>query len=565
MLLSRLFGKTVKDTPRDITVRSHQLLYKGGFVRELSSGRYEFLPLGYKVWQNVMKVIKKEMDALGCQQVITPTLHPIELWQETNRDKAYGEALMKVKDRRGAEFAIGATAEGLFVDMVRKAKLSYKDLPVYLYQFSSKFRDEIRARGGLLRVREFTMKDAYTFDRTEEDFLQSYKSFKESYLRIAKKFELDVIVVESDSGELGGDYAHEFMVPSEVGSDVVMTCDCGYAANLEAAEFIRDEKNLDEKEQEMEVVDAKRGPTIADGVKLYNKPAWSQIKTVVYVTDRGDFVGAVIRGDLDINEVKLQNIVGAHSIRQATQEEIEKLGSVVGFVSPLKLKIKKVGDLSLKTVKNFSTGADELEKDTINVNYGRDFEVDLEADIANSPTDSVCAKCKKGKLKSTPTIEWGNIFKYDHFYTLPMKGFFNDEDGQEKPLWMGAYGIGLGRTIACVVETHNDKNGIIWPKSITPYQVHLVSIGDSEKVAKEAERVYNDLLSKNIEVLWDDRDLSPGNKFADADLLGIPLRIVVSEKTVAKNAYEWKERTKEDFEFIEKDNLVAKIRSFYEN
>ncbi len=563
MKTSRLFGKTVKKTPRDIKITSHKLLYQGGFIRELAAGRYDFLPLGFRVWNKVRRIIQEEMDAIGCQRVITPTLHPIEIWKETNRDKAYGEALMRVEDRRGAEFAIGATAEGVFVDLFSKFQPSYKELPVYLYQFSSKFRDEARARGGLLRVREFTMKDAYSFDRTEEDFLKTYDKFKQAYLDTAKRLGLDIVVVESDCGELGGDYAHEFMVPSEVGSDTILTCKCGYAANVEAAEFVRDEKNAKDKEGTMKVQEAKRGPTIADGVKLYNQPAWRQIKTVIYVTGAGDYVAAVIRGDLEINEAKLRLALDTHSLRQASEDEIAKLGSIVGFVSPLKVKVKKVVDPSLKTARNFSTGADEFQKDTINVNYPRDFQADIEADIANAPDKSVCAKCKKGKLEAKAAIEWGNIFKYDHFYTKPMKGFFVDEDGQEKPAWMGAYGIGVGRSVAAIVETNYDENGIIWPKEVAPFQVHLLSIGADKKVAKEAEGVYNNLLRDKIEVLWDDRDISPGEKFADADLLGIPIRLVVSAKTMNRNAYEWKERLAADAVDVSPQDLTKKIRDYY--
>ncbi len=564
MRVSKLFGKTQKKVPRDIKIKSHELLYQGGFIRELVAGRYEFLPLGFKVWDNVRKVIGEEMDKIDCQRIMTPTLHPIELWQKTNRDKAYGKSLMRLKDRRGAEFALGATGEGLLVDMIRKENLSYKDLPIYLYQFSSKFRDELRARGGLLRAREFVMKDAYSFDRTEDDFMKTYDRFKQAYLDIAKRFELNVLVVQSDPGELGGDYAHEFMVPSKVGSDTIMTCKCGYAANLEKAEFVRGENNIDEAEGKIETQEAKHGATVKDQKKFYNCEAWQILKTVVYATEKGEFIAAVIRGDLEINEIKLKNIIQAHELRQATPDEITKLGSVVGFVSPINLKVKKIGDLSLKTSKNFYTGADELEKDTINVNYGRDFEVDIEADIANAPENSTCGVCKKDKLEATSTIEWGNIFKYDHFYTKPMKGFFTDDDGKEKPLWMGAYGIGLGRSISTIVENHHDDKGIIWPKSVTPYHIHLISVGKDKEVAKEAQALYNDMFSQGIEVIWDDRQISPGEKFADADLLGIPIRLVISEKTEKANKYEWKERSKKDFEMIDKDSLINKVKEFYE-
>lgn len=564
MKVSRLFGKTVKKAPVDIQIASHKFLYQGGFIRELVAGRYEFLPLGFLVWEKVLRIIDEEMKKIEAQRVLTPTLHPIEIWKETKRDQAYGSALMRVKDRRGAEFAIGATAEGIFVDLVRKFKPSYKDLPIYLYQFSDKFRDEVRARGGLLRVREFTMKDAYSFDRTESDFLKTYKIFWQAYLDIAKRFDLPVVVVESDNGELGGDYAHEFMVPSDVGEDTVMQCACGYAANLERAEFVRDEKNLAEAMKPSEVREAKRGPTIADGVKLYGQPAWRQIKTVIYVTDRGEFLAVVLRGDLEINEVKLKRLVKANELRPATDQEIAGLGSVTGFISPLKIKVKKIGDISLRTVRNFSTGADVFQRDTVNVNYPRDFQVDIEADVANASDGRQCARCQKGKLRATTTVEWGNLFKYDTFYTKPMRGVFVDEDGREKELWMGAYGIGLGRTISIVIEKHHDQRGIIWPKEIAPYQVHLVSIGREASVAKAGQMVYDNLIKNGLEVLWDERDVSPGVKFADADLIGIPLRLVVSPKTLAKDGYEWKERNQPDSKIIKADELIPAVKKYYQ-
>lgn len=564
MKVSRLFGKPVKRIPGDIQVVSHKFLYQGGFIRELVAGRYDFLPLGFRVWEKVLRIIDEEMKKIEAQRVLTPTLHPIEIWKETKRDQAYGSALMRVKDRRGAEFAIGATAEGIFVDMVRKFKPSYKDLPIYLYQFSDKFRDEVRARGGLLRVREFTMKDAYSFDRSEKEFLKTYKVFWQAYLKIARRFDLPVVVVESDNGELGGDYAHEFMVPSEVGEDTVMQCSCGYAANLERAEFVRDDKNLKEPRQEIKMQAAKRGPSIADGVKLYGQPAWHQIKTVVYVTDRGEFLAVSLRGDLDVNEVKLKRLVKANDLRPATDKEIAGLGSVVGFVSPLKIKVKKIGDPSLRTVRNFSTGADELYRDTVNVNYPRDFQVEIEADIAKAADGNKCARCRRGKLKAITTVEWGNLFKYDTFYTKPMHGVFVDEDGREKELWMGAYGIGLGRTISIVIEKHHDAHGIIWPKEIAPYQVHLITVGKEARVAKESQMIYDNLIKNDWEVLWDERDVSPGVKFADADLIGIPLRIVVSPKTLDRKGYEWKERAKKELKIIKADELIPAVKKYYQ-
>ncbi|MFH1192182.1 MAG: proline--tRNA ligase, partial [bacterium] len=372
MKQSKLFGKTLKSMPSDLTAVSHKLLVKAGFIAESVAGRYYFLPLGMRVKDKIIKIIEEEMDNAGAQKMITPTLHPLELWEETNRTNSVGFELMKVKDRRDAEFALGGTAEEMIVDLVRKYNISYKDLPFNIYQFSQKFRDELRARGGLLRAREFLMKDGYSFHDGEEDFKKEYEKMGKVYTRIFERMGLKTSCVESDNGYIGGEYCHEYVVENEIGESKFLVTDDGkYAAHEEVAKFKRDEKNLDEKELTMKVQDAPRGATINDGVKLYNQPAWRQIKTLVYKAN-GEFVLASVRGDLDINEVKLGHVLNCVNLEMATEEEIKELGSCMGFVSPLKLKLKKIGDMSLKTVKNFYTGADEYQKDTLNVNYGRD-------------------------------------------------------------------------------------------------------------------------------------------------------------------------------------------------
>ncbi|MBU0576948.1 proline--tRNA ligase [Patescibacteria group bacterium] len=561
MKYSKLFGKTVKEVSQEIKLVSHKLLYQAGFIRESVAGRYYFLPLGIKVRDNIVRIVEDEMDKAGGQKMITPVLHPIELWEETNRTNSVGFELMSIEDQRGARFALGGTAEEMMVDLVRKFNVSYKDLPFNIYQFSQKFRDELRARGGLLRVREFLMKDAYSFHATEEDFKDEYQKMWNTYSAIFSRVGLDTVPIESDNGYIGGDYCHEFVVESEVGeSRYLMTEDKSYAAHEEVAEFKLEDMNSDEKQLPLEVKDAPRGPTIKDGVKLYDQPAWRQIKTIVYVADEDEKILASLRGDLDINEVKLKHVLKCDQLRPATEEEIKKLGSIVGFVSPLKLKIRKIGDPSLKTVVNFYTGADEHQKDTLNVNYERDFTVDILADIALPPEG---CKTKDGKkLIEGRGIEVGNIFQLGTHYSSKMSGaMFTDQDGKEKPFYMGCYGIGVGRTMATVVEVHSDENGIIWPKSITPYQVHLISIKGAEK---EADDLYEKLQEAGISVLYDDRDERPGSKFKDADLIGIPLRIVISTRTLEGKNVEWKERNLAESKNVKIDNLVDNIKKFYE-
>lgn len=544
MRQSKLFGKTLKGTPSNLTAESHKLLVKAGFIAESVAGRYYFLPLGMKVNEKIMKLIEEEMDHAGAQKIITPILHPIELWEETNRTDAVGFELMKVKDRRGAEFALGGTAEEMIVDLVRHYNISYKDLPFNIYQFSEKFRDELRARGGLLRAREFLMKDAYSFHDDAVDFKKEYEKMSRIYTRIFERMGLKTSVVESDNGYIGGEYCHEFVVENEIGESKFLVSENGsYAAHEEVAKFKRDEKNPNEVPLPIEIKDAPRGPTIEDGVKLYDQPAWRQIKTLIYKTN-DEFILVSTRGDLDINEIKLGHVLNCPNLEMATEEEIKRLGSCLGFVSPLKLKLKKVGDTSLTTVNNFYTGADAYQKDTLNVNYGRDFTVDIMADIAMAK-EGFLTEDGKDILHEKKGIEVGNIFQLGEHYSSRMNAHFTDKNGKEKYYYMGCYGIGVGRTLATIVEMFHDDKGIIWPESVAPYQIHLVQIGKSEEVSKKCEKLYDELLSKNLEVLYDDRDVSAGIKFADSDLVGIPLRVVISEKTLLQNSAELKKRNED--------------------
>ena len=563
MRYSKLFGKTSKEVSQDIKLISHKYLYQAGFIRESVAGRYYFLPLGIRVQDKIVRIIEDEMDKRGAQKLITPVLHPLELWEETNRTASVGFELMTIKDGRGAKFALGGTAEEMMVDLVRKYNMSYKDLPFNIYQFSPKFRDEMRARGGLLRVREFLMKDAYSFHADEADFKKEYKSMGDAYSAIFNRVGLSTVVIESDNGYIGGEYCHEYVYESEAGeSRYLKTEDGSYAAHEEVAVFKRDMMNEREKALPMEVKDALRGPTIQDGVELYKQPAWRQIKSLVYFANKTEPVMAVIRGDLDINEVKLKHALGVSELRPAAAEEIEKLGSVVGFVSPLKLKIRKVGDISLKTVTNFYTGADENMKDTLNVNYGRDFKADIEADIALPP-----AQCKTNdgkRLMEGKGIEVGNIFQLGTHYTTRMKGAnFMDKDGKEKPFYMGCYGIGVGRTLATIVEAHHDDKGIIWPKSVTPFQVHLVSLGTDTAVIEKSDELHDMLEKAGITVLYDERDDRAGVKLNDADLIGIPLRLVVSSRTLEKSSVEWKERDQSEAKGVSLKVLLSEIQNYY--
>ncbi|KKU87084.1 MAG: Proline-tRNA ligase [Candidatus Beckwithbacteria bacterium GW2011_GWC2_47_9] len=552
MRYSQLFGKTEKQAPRDYRVASHQLLYRGGFIRESTAGRYYFLPLGQRVSDKIMKIIEEEMDSSGAQKMIVPVLHPLELWQETNRTTSTGFELMKVKDRRGAEFALGGTAEEMFVELTRRFKLSYKDLPFNLYQFSTKFRDELRARGGLLRVREFVMKDAYSFDRDEAEFKKTYRLMAKTYSRIFERLGLKTDMVEADNGYIGGEYCHEFVTETSAGESKYFTAG-NYCAHEEIAKFKLEPKNIGETQKPMKPVAAKRGPTMEDGVKLHGLPLWQQLKDLMMVDEKGNFILGVVRGDLEVNEVKLKNVVKAYSLRHATEAEIIALDSYPGFISPIGLnqKVKIVADPSLKTIVNAYTGANAKHQDYLNVNYDRDFKAGIEADIALAKAGFTAENGQK--LVEKKGSEVGNIFQLGYHYSDLMKGAtFIDKDGRAKKYYMGCYGIGIGRTLQTIAEIHHDDKGIIWPESIAPYQVHLLNL------QRSADEIYDQLTAVGIEGLYDDRaDVSAGVKFADADLIGIPVRLVVSPKT--KNKIEWKDRTKIKTELLSIQEVIDRL------
>lgn len=571
MKQSHYFLKTTKTVSEDENIISSRLLKQAGFIRESVAGRFYFLPTGMKVLQNVMKVVKEEMDKVGAQEMLAPTLHPLELWKETNRTNTAGFELMKVKDRRGAEFALGGTAEEMFVDLIRKFRLSYKDLPFQLYQFSNKFRDEIRARGGLLRVREFIMKDGYSFHADEENFKITYEDMKKVYTTIFDRLGLSTYIVEADNGYIGGEYCHEFIVESEVGeSRFLLSEDGSYSAHEDVAKFKKEDKNVSEEMAGLKPVAVERGTTMEDGVKFHNLPLWQQTKDVLYVDKNGRFVLAIIRGDFDVNEAKLGHVANAIDLRAATDEEIrEQLHSEPGFISPVGIKdnladgveLVIVADDSMRTVKNFYGGNNKLNEDLLNINIDRDFKADFEGDIAM--VQPGFESLQGGKLVEKKGIEVGNIFQLGYHYTKLMKGaVFVDENNTEQPFYMGCYGIGIGRTLAAIVEKYNDDKGIIWPKNIAPFQVHLIALGGKdEAVVAAAENLYTELQAQGIEVLYDDRgEVTAGGKFADSDLIGIPYRVVISSKTLAENKLELKIRNESDSVLLTQEELFEKLK-----
>lgn len=568
MKYSKLFGKTVRDVKKGMVLPSHKLLYKAGFTRELSTGIYKMLPLGYRTYQKIVNIIDKEMQAIDSQRISIPILQPLEFWMKSNRDKAWGNSLMKVMDRTKSEYILSATGEGVITEMVAETKPSYKDLPIIIHQIIIKIRDEKRPRGGLLRAREFDMKDAYSYHTTEEDFMNTYNNFYKAYENICRKLNIPYYACIADSGALGGDFCHEFQIPCDSGEDHIVRCSkCSYAANVEKAAFKREEVNKDEKVEKMKMVEQpwERARKIEDMVKFFKKPLNNMIKSVMYKTSKGKFVIAVVTGNLEVNDVKLAKAVGEDELEKATEEDLVRIGAEHGTLHAWgyekhKKNITFVADESIVKAKNLCGGYKTKTQDPINVNYGRDFSSDIVADIAEPYNGAHCVKCG-GPLELIRSIEFGHIFKYDHFYTKHHNGYFIDKDGKEKLMFMGAYGIGIGRAMAITVEKHYDDKGIIWPISVAPYQVHFITLDDTDVVSQKAQDIYTQLTNTGIEVLWDDReDATAGVKFADADLIGIPIRLVLSKRSLSKDGAEMKLRRETEATIIELDKVLEVIK-----
>ncbi len=560
MRQSKLFGKTEKEERSDAILASHRLLVKAGFIRESVAGRYFLLPLGMRVFYKITAIIRDEMNKKGAQEMISPTLHPLELWQETNRDNAGNFGLMLVEDRRGARFALGGTAEEMFVDVVRKFQLSYKDLPFNIYQFSTKFRDELRARGGLLRVREFVMKDAYSFDRSAEEFKKTYDEMSDAYYTSFKRMGLEANKVLADNGYIGGEYSHEYIVDCAAGeSRYLVTADGSYLAHEDVAEIALPPMNGDEEIREMKTIEQPAWvKTMADNEKFHGAPAWKYLKNVVYRrSDTGEIIIVTIRGDLDVNKTKLEKRMGAiELLEDATDEDLAKLGTQSGYVHSWGHQATYVADLSLYSVRNFIGGQKTDTTDTTDVNYGRDFKHAIEADVALAQPGHYT---KDGKeLFERRGVEVGNIFQLGTHYTNKMSNAtFMDEAGNPVPYYMGCYGIGVGRTLATIVEVYHDEKGMKWPKSVAPFLVHLVALNTEEAEIRDwADGLYTNLQMAGVEVLYDDRDLRAGEKFADSDLIGLPYRVVVSKKLKAEGLFEVVDRETGDVQKMTEGDLM---------
>ncbi|MFQ6117537.1 MAG: proline--tRNA ligase [Candidatus Bipolaricaulia bacterium] len=543
MRFSRYLLPTLKEDPKDAELASRRLLLRAGLIRPLSAGIYTYLPLGWRVLGKIERIIREEMDAIGGQELHLPIAHPAELWERSGRLADFGPQLIHFRDRSSREFVLGPTHEEVIADLARREIRSYRQLPLMLYQVQTKFRDEPRPRGGLIRAREFTMKDGYSFHENMADLDEYYPQVYQAYLNIFRRCGLEPLPIEADPGLMGGTGSHEFMLPHDLGEDTFVQCSrCDYAANLDNARAAHSSHN-EEKELPLEEV-ATPGCWSIEAVANYlNVPRWKTAKAVFYKA-RDELIFAVIRGDLEVNEAKLARVLGTAEFGPASEEEIAAVGAVPGYASPIGLedeRIKVIVDDSIPIMKNLVAGANREGYHLRNVNFLRDFQADQIADIALVRDGDRCLRCG-GELRVRRGIELGHIFKLGTKYSEALGAMVLDRSGKERPLIMGCYGIGTGRLLAAVVEQHHDGKGISWPVSIAPFQVMILVLNTEEPAQAElGERLYHKLRGE-FEVLYDDRGESAGVKFNDADLIGIPLQVIIGGRGMEENRIEIKRR-----------------------
>jgi len=562
MRYSQTFLPTLKETPAEAEVVSHRLMLRAGFIRKLSAGIYTYLPIGLAAIRKVEQIVREEMNRAGAQELLMPMVQPADLWIETGRYEKYGPELLRFQDRHERESCLGPTHEEVITDIARKELRSYRNLPVNLYQIQTKFRDEIRPRFGLMRGREFIMKDAYSFDASDEAAGVTYKKMFEAYKRIFTRCGLSFRAVQADSGAIGGSFSHEFMVMAETGEDTIVVCqDCEYAANMEKAVVKIVPGDEPESPAELEKVETpgkRKVDTVCDFLEIESKQL---VKTMVFKAD-GQVVAALVRGDRAIEEVKLKNLLRVADLEMADEKEVfDATGVPTGYLGPVGLTIRIVADQEVAAMQNFYVGGNEKNYHLKNVNFGRDFQVEAVADLRQITTDDPCPECG-GKLETTEGIEVGHVFKLGTGYSESMNASFQDSDGQTKHFVMGCYGIGVSRVVAAAIEQNHDDQGIIFPVPLAPFTVIIVNLGvNDEAINAAAEKLYLDLQKAGLEVLLDDRDERPGLKFKDADLLGIPYRVTVGKSFVKSGTFEIKRRKDGMVEELSPEETVKQLRT----
>jgi prolyl-tRNA synthetase len=566
--LSHHFGSTLREAPTGVEAISHQLLVRAGFIRQLGQGLFSYLPLAKRSLVKIENIMREEMNAIGGQELTMPVVHPAETWQATGRWYSVGPEMARFKDRKDRDMVLAMTHEEVVADLCKTEIKSYRQLPQLIYHIQTKFRDDPRPRAGLIRVREFTMKDSYSLDADEAGLDMQYRAHYQAYFNIFNRCALPVIAVGSDVGMMGGSLAHEFMYLTPIGEDTLVLCrNCGYAANRQIARFAK-AKAAPEALKPIEKVATPETKTIEALAALLNVPKSKTAKAVFMIAGheedhgtREEFIFAVIRGDMEVNETKLGNAVKADWLRPATDEEIKATGATPGYASPIGLKtVTVVVDDAIPSSPNLVAGANEAGYHLLNTNTPRDYPAGIVADIAAASDGDGCLNCGH-ELYSARGVEAGNIFKLGTRYSAVVGATYLAADGTQQPIVMGSYGIGSGRLLACVAEEHHDDKGLIWPITVAPYQVHLVSLGEAEA----AEHVYCALEDAGLEVLYDDRSESPGVKFADADLIGLPIRLTVSSKSIGKGGVELKRRDRKELEIVADSDLIVHVRALIES
>lgn len=588
MRMSRLFSHTLREAPAEAEISSHQLLLRAGFIRQLAAGIFSYLPLARRSLTKIENIMRQEIEAIGGQEISMPVVQPADIWKETGRWYQIDAEMGRFNDRSGREMGLAMTHEEVVADLVRKEVRSYRQLPQLLYHIQTKWRDDPRPRAGLIRVREFTMKDSYSLDADWEGLDHQYRAHYQAYFNIFHRCDLPVIAVKSDVGMMGGQMAHEYMYLNPVGEDTLLLCDaCGYSANRQIAMFKKYEP-VEEPLLEIEKVSTPNSKTIEDLANFLNIPKSKTAKAVFLVAtfapDLGvqnaesirsesrrdqSFVFAIVRGDMEVNETKLANAIKARELRPATEDEIRSVGAVPGYASPLglqrdgkELSVQVVVDDVIPASANLVAGANQEGYHLRNVNYGRDYQADIIADIASAQSGDACPNCGS-PMRAERGVEVGNIFKLGTRYTDAMGCYFLDQEGQSRPVIMGSYGIGSGRLLACIAEEHHDEQGLIWPITVAPFAVHLIGLAGREKedeISLTAEGLYKNLSAAGIEVLFDDRNESPGVKFNDADLIGLPIRLTVSKRAMKNGGVEYKRRDQAERSIVPIEKVLAFVK-----
>ncbi len=561
MRTSKLYAPTLRETPAEAEVISHQLMLRAGFIRKAAGGIYNYLPLAWRVLKKIERIVREEMDAAGGQELLLPIVLPAEMWQETGRWDVYGDEMFRLKDRHGRDFCLGPTHEEMITTLIRDEVRSYRQLPLLLYQIQNKFRDERRPRFGLMRGREFIMKDLYSFDRDEAGLDISYKKMYDAYSNVFTRCGLTFRPVEADPGAIGGKGSHEFMVIAEAGEAGIVYCDggCDYAANVEKAE-LHPIAAPAAAPLALELKDTPGTKTIAAVADFLGLPADRTVKTLAYATDKG-LVIALVRGDHEVNEIKVQNAVGCIALEMADEAAIAAAGTSPGFMGPIGIKNAiVVADNTVMKMANTVVGANQGDRHYVNVNPGRDFTPDIVADIRLIQEGDPCPRCGT-PVKAARGIEVGQVFKLYTKYSRKLNATYLDENGQEQVMVMGTYGIGISRTMAAAIEQNNDANGIIWPAAIAPFQAVVIPVNNADPGQRElAERMYADLTAAGLETVLDDRDERAGVKFKDADLIGYPLKVTVGAKAVAEQRVEVKTRRGGETHFFPLAEATAAVK-----